>query len=188
MDNAPSDKAPPGFAYWVTGLPGAGKTTLAGQLADRMASRGRAVIRLDGDRLREILGGRHGCGQSDRHALAQIYARLCRELSDQGMDVVCATVSMFSDVRAWSRANIVRYREIYLAAPIAVLARRRPKGLYAAALAGRIRNVPGVDLAVETPERPDVRIDDDGSKTPDEVAAELFRHLNLHDEPPHARR
>jgi adenylylsulfate kinase-like enzyme len=175
-----------GSAYWVTGLPGAGKTTLAGQLATRIAASGRSVVRLDGDRLRAVLGGRHGYGQGDRHALAQVYARLCRELSDQGLDVVCATVSMFSDVRRWSRANIPNYCEIYLDAPISVLARRHPKGLYAAALAGRIRNVPGVDLPVEAPDDPDVRIDDDGSKSAAEVAAELFQRLPLLKEPAHA--
>jgi adenylylsulfate kinase len=100
-------------------------------------------------------------------------------LAGQGLDVVCATVSMFHDVRRWSRAHIPAYREIYLRAPIPLLMQRHPKGLYSAAVAGRIRNVPGVDQDFEAPEAPDLIIDDDGSKSPEAVAAELFRFLQL---------
>jgi adenylylsulfate kinase len=139
--------------------------------------RGRSVVQLDGDRIRAVLGGRFGYGQADRRALAETYARLCLELTTQGHDVVCSTVSMFHDVRRWSRENIASYCEVYLNVPIAELAERHPRGLYAAAIAGRVRNVPGVDLPVELPETPDIRIDNDGSKTPSAVAAELFAGL-----------
>jgi adenylylsulfate kinase len=136
--------------------------------------------------MRSILGARYGYGQSDRHGLAMIYAGLCSEFAGQGHDVVCATVSMFHDVRRWSRSHIPRYCEIYIRAPIDVLTHRHPKGLYAAALAGRIRNVPGVDLALELPEAPDIVIEDDGTKSPDAVAAELFDALRLTEELIHA--
>ena len=177
---------PPGAAYWVTGLPGAGKTTLATRLADRIAADGRSVVQLDGDRMRVMLGGGYGYSQRDRHALAEIYARACQEFSRQGHDVVCATVSMFHDVRRWSRANIAGYCEIYLQAPIELLAERHPKGLYAAALAGRIRNVPGVDLALEAPDNPDLRIDLDRSMSAAAVADALFQFLDLNRGDAHA--
>jgi adenylylsulfate kinase len=177
-----------GVAYWVTGLPGAGKTTLSYALSARLTETGRSVLRLDGDTLRAIVGARYGYGLGDRHGMAMIYAGLCKEFSGQGHDVVCATVSMFHDVRRWSRSNIPHYCEIYLRAPIELLSRRHPKGLYAAALAGRIRNVPGVDLALELPEAPDVVIDDDGAKSPAAIAAELFQFLRLTDEALYATR
>jgi adenylylsulfate kinase len=168
-----------GAVYWVTGLPGAGKTTLADTLAERLRAGPRPVVRLDGDRLREVLGGRFGYSRTDRFALAMAYARLCRELARQGCDVVCATVSMFHEVRRWSRANTPGYTEIYLRVPIAVLTARHPKGLYVAAQRGRMRNVPGVDLTVEEPEAPDLIIDDDGSKAPAQVSGELLDFLGL---------
>lgn len=168
---------PLGTAYWVTGLPGAGKTTLAKTLAGRLIAAGRPVIQLDGDRMRVILGTRYGYGQADRRALAQIYAGLCKELTAQGYDVVCATVSMFHEVRRWSRSNIAGYCEIYLQAPIDVLAARHPKGLYARGLGGHICNVPGIDLAFEEPQTPDIVLD--ACKPPEGVANDLLQFLNL---------
>jgi len=166
-----------GAVYWVTGLPGAGKSTLARALSARLAHTGRPVVRLDGDRLRPILGARYSFGLADRRAMAMIYARLCHEVAGQGLDVVCATVSMVDEARLWARAHITDYREIYLRASPEVLAARLPKGLVAAGRAGRLRNVPGVDLPIEEPEAPEVMVDDDGSRGADEIAALVLAAL-----------
>lgn len=168
-----------GTAYWVTGLPGVGRKTLAGALAARLAETGGSVVHLDGDRMREMLGDRFGHSQTDRHALSLAYGRLCRELAGQGHDVVFATVSMFHDVRRWNRANIPNYREIYLRASPALLVQRHPKGLYAAALAGRIRNVVGFDLPMEEPEAADITVDVGAATTQQSVAEQVFRGLGL---------
>ena len=166
-----------GAAYWITGLPGVGKKTLAAALADLLTAQGRSVVRLDGTRLREILGGRFGHGQSDRRAVSGFYARLCEELTVQGHDVVIATVSMFHEARRWNRGHIATYVEIYLRASPAFLAARQPKGLVAAALAGRIRNVPGVDLPIEEPEAPDVLIELTAERTAADLAEEVLGRL-----------
>ena len=163
-----------GTTYWITGLPGAGKSSLGRLLWWRLHANGRPALLLDGDTLRRIIGQRYGYSRPDRHALASMYGQLCHELSRQGADVVCATVSMFEDVRQWNRANIPGYREIYLRVPIEILKRRHPKGLYAAAEAGRVRDVPGMDQAFEAPSQPDVIIENDGSKSIEAVAEELF--------------
>ncbi|WP_374039516.1 adenylyl-sulfate kinase (plasmid) [Brevundimonas staleyi] len=167
------------MTYWVTGRSGSGKTTLAQALTTRLTARGRPVIQLDGDRMREILGQGYSHEEVDRRQLAAIYGKLCREISGQGSDVVCSTVSMFHAAHQWNRENLPRYVEIYLRVPIPILAQRHPKGLYARGLAGHIRNVPGVDQTFEEPIDPDVLIEDDGSKTAAVVAEELFRHLHL---------
>lgn len=165
-----------GCVYWVTGLSGSGKTTLSQALVERLGSLGRSVVQLDGDRMRAILGGRFGYTQSDRHLLAQTYGRLCKELGEQGHDVVCATVSMFHDVRAWNRDNIRHYVEIYLRMAIDQLVERHPKGLYSRGLAGHIRHVPGIDIVLEEPEAPDLILD--AALPPAAVVADLFSYLD----------
>jgi adenylylsulfate kinase-like enzyme len=166
-----------GAVYWITGLPGAGKSTLARALAETLAARGRSVVTLDGDRLRPIVGLRLGFGLADRRAMALTYARLCWEFSNQGHDVVCATVSLVEAARRWARASIPGYREIYLRASAETVAARHPKGLVAAARAGRIHNVPGVDLPIEPPDAPEVLIDDQGDRTAEQVAEEVVASL-----------
>jgi adenylylsulfate kinase len=151
-----------GTVYWITGLSGAGKSTVASLLADRLRARQRPVLQLDGDILREIFSPGAGHDPEDRLRLARAYGRLCREVATQGIDVVCATISMFHAVRRWNRDNIPGYREIYLSVPLAELQRRDSKGLYRRARQGSTRNVVGVDLHAELPEAPDLTVENHG--------------------------
>jgi adenylylsulfate kinase-like enzyme len=149
----------PGTVFWITGLSGAGKSTVAGLLCGRLRDADHAVLMLDGDTLRSIFGfvGKHA--PHERLALATAYGHLCREVSEQGIDVVCATVSMFHSVRRWNRENISSYREIYLKVPLEELHRRDTKGLYKAVKEGREANVVGMDVPAELPECPDLTIE-----------------------------
>jgi phosphohistidine swiveling domain-containing protein len=90
-------------------------------------------------------------------------ARLCRLLAEQGTDVVCATISLFHEVQRWNRENIPGYREIYLRVPIDELRRRDSKGIYARAQRGDARDVVGLDVAAEAPEKPDLVVDNYGA-------------------------
>jgi adenylylsulfate kinase len=130
---------------------------------------------LDGDVLRAILGDRFGHGADDRRAISMCYARLCRELSSQGFDVICATISMFRDLHDWNRANIPNYREIYLRVPQAELERRDPKGLYARARQGGLSDVVGLDHPMEEPRAPDLIIDNHGATGPEDAVALIWR-------------
>lgn len=152
----------PGTVYWITGLSGAGKSTVASLLAARLRAHGRVALQLDGDVLREIFSPDAAHDPEDRLRLAQAYGRLCREVAAQGIDVVCATISMFHAVRKWNRENIPGYREIYLRVPIAELERRDSKGLYRAVKEGDAKNVVGVDIRAELPEAPDLTVENHG--------------------------
>jgi adenylylsulfate kinase len=102
---------------------------------------------------------------------------MCRMLSRQGMDVVCATISMFHQVRAWNRTHIHNYCEIYLRVPMEVLVARDQKGLYGQALAGAIDNVIGVNAPFEEPEASDIIVDNDGTRSPEDIVTELLTQI-----------
>ena len=164
---------PSGWVYWVTGLSGAGKTTVATLLRDRFRSVREGVVLLDGDRLREVLAPEAGHSPDERKRLALTYARLCRELAEQGLIVVCATISMFNGVREWNRTHIPNYREIYLRVPSQVRVARDPKGLYR----GNVADMVGVDIDQEEPVAPDLIVDNHGACTPQMAARMIWDKL-----------
>jgi len=153
----------PGRVFWITGLSGAGKTTLGRELWSRLRAAGRPVTFLDGDALRSVIAEDLGHSAGDRRRSAMRNARLCRLLAEQGADVVCATISLFHEVQRWNRENIPGYREIYLRVPIDELRRRDSKGLYAEGQRGDACNVVGLDVPAEAPEAPDLVLDNYGA-------------------------
>lgn len=144
---------------WITGLSGAGKSTLAHELAARLRSRGRTVVLLDGDELREVFGAVAATsanhGRAGRLALALQYAHLCKVIAQPGVTVVIATISLFKEVHHWNRGNLPDYVEVYLKVPVEELRRRDPKGIYQRFDAGQLTNVAGLDLPVDEPEQAD---------------------------------
>ena len=149
----------PGRVFWLTGLSGAGKTTLGRELWRRLRADGRPATFLDGDALRAAIADDLGHTTRERKQSAMRNARLCRLLAQQGFDVVCATISLLHDVQRWNRENIPGYREIYLRVPMKELRRRDRKGIYA----DRRRNVVGIDVKAEIPEAPDLVLDNYGT-------------------------
>jgi adenylylsulfate kinase-like enzyme/phosphohistidine swiveling domain-containing protein len=156
-------EASPGRVFWITGLSGAGKTTVGRELWSRLRASGRPVTFLDGDALRAAIAEELNHSAGDRRRSAMRNARLCRLLAGQGADVVCATISLFHDVQRWNRENIPGYREIYLRVPVPELRRRDCKGIYAGAERGDARDIVGVDLPAEAPESPDLVLDNYGA-------------------------
>ena len=155
--------------YWLTGLSGAGKTTIGRLWRDELRNMGQTVIFLDGDEMRSVFGVGLGFSGADRRKLAESYGRLCALLAGQGVTVVCCTISMFHSVRAWNRANIPGYYEVYIKASMETLRRRDQKGLYSQ----NADNVAGVGLQVELPDAPDLVLDNNGDKTPEQQVARL---------------
>lgn len=148
----------PGRVFWVTGLSGAGKTTFCHALVAALRQAGRPVVMFDGDELRAVMDATAAHTRTERLALARRYARLCRTVASQGVDVAIATISLFGEVHAWNRENLPGYVEVFLDVPLEELARRDPKGIYQQGRAGRQDNIAGLDFAVDFPTAPHLHL------------------------------
>lgn len=145
-----------GAVVWVTGLPGSGKTTLAERVAARLRGAGVACAVLDGDEVRAALERPAGAGDAERDAFYGALARLAALLARQRLVVLVPATANRAEYRERARALAPRYLEVHVATPAGECERRDPKGLYAAARAGRAQGLPGLDAAYEPPAAPDV--------------------------------
>ncbi|WP_143871771.1 adenylyl-sulfate kinase [Catenovulum sediminis] len=158
--------------FWITGLPGAGKSSIAQCLQRKLLEYEVKPILLDGDSLRNVLGKSNSHYDRDSRAeLAFVYGRLCKLMVSQQHIVICATVSMFEEVREWNRANIPGYLEVFIDAPKCVLLKRNQKKLYSSGET----NLPGVNQKIELPKQPDFHFVNDGTKLIDSYADILAR-------------
>ena len=152
-----------GVVYWITGLSGAGKTTIGNRMYYELKQKSDNVVLLDGDILKNIVGDELGYSENDRRKRAFRYAKICKTLADQDIIVICCTIAMYDEVREWNRKNNKAYVEVFLDVPMEVLVERNQKGLYSQYQNGEIRNVAGIDVQVEFPKEPDLVIKNDGS-------------------------
>ena len=152
-----------GRVIWITGLSGAGKTTLAKGLSLRLENSKLRPILLDGDTLRNIFQKDGSDAQSykrdTRLNLALQYGLICQTLSDQGFTVIISTIAMFNEIYAWNRENLNNYFEIFLKVPLVELYKRDPKKIYESYRHGKITNVAGLDLTIDEPISADVVYD-----------------------------
>lgn len=159
-----------GTVYFFTGLAGAGKTTLGTLFYRRMKEKKNDVVLLDGDQLRRLSPFKT-CGYTteERRDGSYFNFELAHVLAEQNIDVVLCSISMYDDVRAWARALIENYKEIYIKVKWETLYKRDQKGLYSSGT----KNVVGVDLLCEEPKTPDFIIENDGQETPEAIVERL---------------
>lgn len=166
-----------GKVYWITGLAGAGKTTIGRALYKKIREQHENVVFLDGDTLREVFGGDLGYSETDRRKCAMRYAKLCLLLAEQGMIVVCCTISMFDSIRQWNREHIQGYYEIYVKVSGEVLWQRNQKGLYADSVNCESADVVGITIPLEEPKTPDMILENEGDLSPEEQADAILDRL-----------
>jgi bifunctional enzyme CysN/CysC len=146
---------------WLTGLSGAGKSTIANLVEKKLLARGRHTFLLDGDNVRHGLNKDLGFTEADRIENIRRVGEVARLMSDAGLIVVTAFISPFRAERDMVRAMMAdgEFIEVFIDVPLSVAEERDVKGLYAKARAGEIANFTGIDSPYEAPERPDIHID-----------------------------
>jgi adenylylsulfate kinase len=149
-----------GATVWLTGLPSAGKTTIARAAADRLRAAGHRVEVLDGDAVREHLSAGLGFTREDRETNVSRIGFVAELLARNGVLVLAAVVSPYAASRAEVRnrheSGGVPYVEVHVATPIQVCSARDVKGLYARQRSGEIKGLTGVDDVYEPPTAPDL--------------------------------
>jgi len=145
-----------GFVLWLTGLSGAGKSTIAAKLAPALAERGHRVELLDGDEVRTNLCQGLGFSREDRDTNIARIGYVAGKLAKHGVAVLVAAISPYRQARDRVRAQVDNFVEVHVAAPVSTCAERDPKGLYAKALSGEIKNFTGVSDPYEPPLTPEI--------------------------------
>ncbi|MEH2487082.1 sulfate adenylyltransferase subunit CysN [Bradyrhizobium sp. AZCC 2230] len=166
---------------WFTGLSGAGKSTIANILDQKLFALGNHTMLLDGDNLRHGLNRDLGFTEADRVENIRRVGEVARLMVDSGLVVICSFISPYKAERDMVRGLVAEgdFIEVFVNTPIEECMRRDPKGLYSKAKEGKIKNFTGIDAPYEAPERPEILLETVGHR-PDELAdqvVELLRRL-----------
>jgi adenylyl-sulfate kinase len=164
-----------GIILWFTGLPAAGKTTIATMSYERLKGNGAEVHLLDGDIIRQMSGEKLGYSPKDRiHHIGRVGQRALR-LKENGGICIVALIAPYREVRS-SVLKAIGAIEIFVDAPLPVCIARDPKGLYARAQRGEITNFTGIDDPYEPPLNPDLHLYTD-IESPEESTARVMEYL-----------
>jgi bifunctional enzyme CysN/CysC len=163
---------------WLTGLSGAGKSTIANVVERALHAAGRHTYLLDGDNVRHGLNRDLGFRDEDRVENVRRIGEVARLMVDAGLIVIVSVISPFRSERRLARSlvKIHEFLEVFVDAPLAVVEQRDPKGLYGKARRGELKNFTGIDSPYEPPEQAELRVDTTRT-TPEEAARTIMATL-----------
>jgi adenylylsulfate kinase len=173
MDTTPNSRG--AMVIWLTGLSGAGKTTIAQILAEHLKKQNKQVELLDGDVIRSVFP-QTGFTRSERTEHIKRVAFTASRLQHHGINVIVSLISPYEDSRLFAKTICSNFLEVYLSTPLVECQRRDPKGLYKKYGAGTIKNMSGLDEPYEQPVNPAITIDT-SYRLPHECAAEIIKAL-----------
>ena len=158
------------MVVWITGLSGAGKSTVAQLMVEKIKPQLSELILVEGDVLRQLFGQTLDYSEASRKVQIKRIQRMARFLLEQNMVVIVTALYSHPDLLRWNRENLREYFEVYIDTPLDVVIERDVKGIYAKAEVGDLENVVGLDIPWYAPRTPDIHImGADGSSPEDFV-------------------
>jgi len=161
-----------GILFWITGLSGSGKTSLAKKIFPFINKKYGPSVHLDGDKLRDILN-LHGYTFKDRISNSEKFTHLAKFLTDQGINVVFSLVGLMDRPRIWNKRNIKRYIEIYIKSDLRKIISKKKKNLYK----NTKKNIVGINIKPQFPKNPDIIIDNTFDKNIKNLEIELRKKI-----------
>jgi bifunctional enzyme CysN/CysC len=164
---------------WFTGLSGAGKSTIANIVEQKLYEQGRSTYLLDGDNVRHGLNHDLGFTDADRVENIRRVAEVAKLMVDAGLIVLVSFISPFRTERRMARdlMETGEFIEVFVDATLEVAESRDRKGLYAKARRGELKNFTGVDSAYEEPEHAELHLDASGGVSAEDSADQVVQHL-----------
>ena len=163
-----------GILFWITGLSGSGKTSIAEKIKKKISKKYGPTLTISGDDLRKIFNY-NKFSRKDRLAYALSYGSFCKNITDRNVNVIFSTVSLFHMVRRWNRSNIDNYIEIYIKSDIEEVIKKKRKFFYK----GNHKNIVGKSLKAEFPKSPDFIIKNDFTKSLNKLSKELLEKVKF---------
>ena len=163
---------------WMTGLSGAGKSTIANLIDSKLFAAGHHTMLLDGDNVRHGLNRDLGFTEADRVENIRRVGEVAKLMMESGLIVICSFISPYKSDREMVRSLVAdgEFLEVFVDTPIEECVRRDPKGLYSKAKAGKIKNFTGIDAPYQAPQRPEIHLKTVASQ-PDQLAEQVVKTL-----------
>ena len=162
-----------GILFWITGLPGSGKTKISKKIKQRILKNFGPTVVISGDDLRNIFNLKTYSSE-ERLKISKKYCRFAKFITSQKINVIFATVAMFDEVREWNRKNIKNYVEIYIKSDIKKLIKQKKKFFYKKPS----KNIVGLSIKAELPKRPDILISNNFLKDLNYISFKLMNSIN----------
>ena len=162
-----------GILFWITGLSGSGKTTIAQKIESNISNKYGPTVTVSGNDLRRIFNFKK-FSRKDRLAYALSYSKFCKYITNNKINIILSTVSLFHKVRKWNRSNIQNYIEIYIQSNIHKIIKQKKKFFYK----GNYKNIVGKNIKPEFPQSPHITIKNNFSKSINVLAKELIKKIS----------
>tara|TARA_Y100000591_G_C21473369_1_gene516806 strand:- start:15 stop:545 length:531 start_codon:yes stop_codon:yes gene_type:complete len=160
-----------GFVFWITGLSGSGKTSLANLIKPKISKKIGLTLIINGDDLREIFEF-YSYDKKSRLELAKKYSKLCKHISNQGINIIFTVVGLFHEVHKFNSKNLENYIEIFINSDVKKIIKMKKKNTYS-----QKNNIFGLDIIPQYPKKPHIVINNDFNIPLNKLAANLFNQI-----------